>query len=113
MTIIPEPKPTTPMVIGTGYHRNTKDWQPTIAGKRLDWWSTFFKQLKTNGTWYAVPDQGERALRRAHSLLKLSEKGLYIHFGEHNGTPTFTVDGYKRYGHRMREGQFIDWQSGQ
>lgn len=113
MVIIPEPQPTSPMIIGTGYRRNSPEWEPTIGGKPLSWWSTFFSQLKTDGSWYTVPEEGQRAMQRAHKLLKLGERHLYLHFGEYKGKPTFTIDGYRRYGHRMRNGEFIDWQSGQ
>lgn len=110
---IPEPRASTPMVIGTGYRRNSDAWEPTIAGRPLAWWRTFFSQLDTTGEWYKMLDEGRVAMRRAYRLLKLSEQGLFLHFGIQKGVEAFTLDRYRNYGRHMRKGVFTDWQSGE
>lgn len=107
---IPAPRPTRP--IGSGYHRNTHDWLPTIGGRSLEWWAQFLEELMPN-TWQYVPEEFKpHHIRRACYLLEYKAKGLFLHFDEYEGKVIFTIDGYPRYGHRMRNGEYSDWQSG-
>src|SRR5258706_5217383 len=101
MTMIPPPRQSAPMVIGTGYHRNSEQWEPTVGGESLQWWRQYLTDTELD-RWYAIPDPGKRALQRAFRLLH--DDGLYIHFGVVEGVNAFVVDRRARWGHRMRNG---------
>lgn len=109
---IPAPEPTSPIIVGTGYHRNSDEWQPTIGGRSLQWWAQYLEELMPNA-WHAIPEgYNKRHIQRACHLLEYKRKGLYTHFANIDGVDAFIIDGYPRYRHRMIAGEYIDWQSG-